>query len=60
MIRWEVRRNGITICHGSEKSMPNALQQKLLRRDGYKIYIDGKLHKEQEKQNGKKPEATDS
>lgn len=42
----EVRRDGATVCHGSEKTMPSREMCKMLRKDGYKIYVDGKLYRE--------------
>ena len=46
MTRWEVRRDGAVICYGSEKTMPTKEQRQRLRKDGHKIYVDGKLYKE--------------
>lgn len=46
MTKWEVKREGVTVCHGSERTMPNLQERKLLRKDGHKIYVDGKLYRE--------------
>lgn len=46
MKEWEVRRDGKTICYGSEKTMPSREERKSLRNAGYKIYVDKKLFKE--------------
>lgn len=50
--RWEVRRDGVALCSGSMATMPDSLQRKSMREGGCKIYVDGKIFKE-EKQDGK-------
>lgn len=53
-MKWEVRGINIngekaTLSFGeSEASFPSAKQRKILRNDGYKIYVDGKIYKEPE------------
>jgi hypothetical protein len=43
---WEVRRNGVVVCHGSDKTMPDKEQRQKLRKDGHKIYVGGKPYRE--------------
>lgn len=53
-MKWEVRGRNIygdsaVLCWGTdEKAFPDAKTQKILRVDGHKIYVDGKLYKETE------------
>lgn len=44
---WEVRRDGVTVCYGSKYSMPPLEDRKMLRDGGMKIYVEGKLFREQ-------------
>lgn len=56
-MKWEVRGRNIygepaVLCWGTEeKGFPDARAQKVLRADGHKIYVDGKLYKEPENKN---------
>ena len=43
---WEVRRDGVTIAHGSKATMPSKDLRKELRTAGYKIYVDGKIFRD--------------
>lgn len=48
MASWEVKKDGETKCYGDTiKSMPDDRMISILRAGGYKIYVDGKLYKEQ-------------
>lgn len=43
MVKWEVKLNGITKCWGeSEKGFPSPEELRMLRSDGYRVYVDGK------------------
>lgn len=43
---WEVRRDNVVVCWGPAETFPDARARKILRADGHKIYVDGKLFKE--------------
>lgn len=50
MAKWEVKKDGETKCYGdSLESLPTADVLANLRGCGYKIFVDGKLYKEQKK-----------
>lgn len=50
MPKWEVKKDGESKCYGdSLDTLPNEDVLQTLRECGYKVYIDGKLHKEQKK-----------
>lgn len=46
---WEARRDGVVICHGPKKTMPGTEERKRLRAGGLKIYVEGKLFREEKK-----------
>ena len=46
---WEVRRNGVPLCGGPKSTMPCAEERKLLRDGGLKLYVDGKIFREDKK-----------
>lgn len=46
---WEVRRNGVPLAGGSKATMPSAEERKLLRNGGLKLYVEGKLYREDKK-----------
>lgn len=43
---WEVKRDGVRVAYGCEKTFPGPEGRKLLRASGHKIYKDGKIFKE--------------
>lgn len=50
MAKWEVKKDGETKCYGDAlESLPNDEVLATLQDCGYKIYVDGKLHKVQKK-----------
>lgn len=55
MAKWEVKKDGETKCYGdSLESLPTADVLANLRSYGYKVFVDGKLYKEQKKGRGSK------
>lgn len=46
---WACRRNGTVLAHGPKETFPNAEQRKALRAGELKIYVEGKLHREDKK-----------
>lgn len=46
MKTWEVRRDGVTLAWGPEETFPSPKERKVFRSHGYKIFVDGKLYKE--------------
>lgn len=54
MVKWEVKKDGETKCYGdSLQSLPSDDVLANLRAAGYKVFIDGQLHKVQKKGRGK-------
>ena len=50
MSKWSIMKDGDVKCYGdSMQSFPNDDLVKMLRGGGYKIYLDGRLYKEQKK-----------
>ena len=50
MHRWEVKKDSETKCYGdSLESLPTDDVLATLRSCGYKVFVDGKLYKEQKK-----------
>lgn len=45
----EVRRDGVPLAGGPKSTMPDAKQRKSLRDGGHKIYVDGKIFREEKK-----------
>lgn len=39
---WEVKRDGVVVCHGSAATVPSAEECKRFHSDGYRVYINGK------------------
>lgn len=46
---WEVRRNNVPLAGGPKSTMPNEKERKSLRDGGHKIYVEGKLFREDKK-----------
>ena len=46
---WEVRRDGVAMAGGTKSTMPDAQQRKSMREGGCKIYVEGKIFKEDRK-----------
>ena len=46
---WEAKRDGERIAHGPKETMPSADERKRLRSGGLKIYVEGKLFREDKK-----------
>ena len=46
---WEVRRDGVPLAGGPKSTMPDAQQRKSMREGGCKIYVEGKLFREEKK-----------
>ena len=44
---WEARRDGMTVAHGPRSTFPDAVERKQLRSGGLKIYVEGKLYREE-------------
>lgn len=47
---WEVRRDGVPLAGGPKETMPDAQQRKSMREGGCKIYVEGKLFREEKKE----------
>jgi hypothetical protein len=45
-IYWQVKRDGVPLAGGPKSTMPDAAQRKSMRQGGCKIYVEGKLFKE--------------
>lgn len=43
---WAVKRGADTLCHGPRETFPEAEMRKRLKRDGYRLTVDGKPWKE--------------
>ena len=43
---WENRRNGEVIAFGPKETMPTAAEQKDMRLGGLRVYVEGKLYRE--------------
>ena len=46
---WEVRRDGVPLAGGPKSTMPDAQQRKSMREGGCKLYVEGKLFREEKK-----------
>ena len=46
---WEVRRSGEVIAYGSKETMPTVAEQKDMRLGGLKLYVNGKVYREEKK-----------
>lgn len=46
-VYWEVKRDGVVIGHGSKLTMPSKELRKELRSAGYKIYVCGKIFRDE-------------
>ena len=46
---WEVRRDGVPLAGGPKSTMPDAAQRKSMREGGCKIYVEGKIFREEKK-----------
>lgn len=46
---WESRRDGVTVAFGPKSTFPAADERKSLRAGGHKIYVEGKLFREEKK-----------
>lgn len=46
---WENRRNGEVIAYGPKETMPTVEEQKDMRLGGLKLYVNGKIYREDKK-----------
>lgn len=46
---WENRRDGEVIAYGTKKTMPTAAERKDMRLGGLKLYVNGKIYREDKK-----------
>lgn len=46
---WEVRRDGEPLAYGPKATMLTAEERKIMRAAGLKIYVEGKLYREEKK-----------
>ena len=46
---WEVRREGVPLAYGPKATMPTTEERKMLRAGVLKIYVEGKLYREDKK-----------
>jgi hypothetical protein len=46
---WENRRDGEVIAYGSKETMPTAAERKDMRLGGLKLYVNGKIYREDKK-----------
>ena len=46
---WEVSRDGVPMACGPKSTMPDAKQRKSMRDGGCKIYVEGKVFREEKK-----------
>ena len=46
---WDVRRDGVPLAYGPKATMPTAEERKGMRSAGLKIYVEGKLYREDKK-----------
>lgn len=47
MDKWEIRRSGEVIAWGPENTFPSLRERKMFRADGYSVYVDGKVFRDQ-------------
>lgn len=43
---WAVKRGAETLCHGSRETFPGPAVRKTLKRDGYRLQVEGRIWKE--------------
>ena len=43
---WQVKRGSDCLCHGPRETFPGPGLRKTLKRDGYRLDVEGKLWKE--------------
>lgn len=46
---WEVRRDGTPLANGTKATMPSLEERKSMRSGGLKIYVEGKIFREEKK-----------
>lgn len=46
---WENRRDGEVIAYGPKETMPTAAERKDMRLGGLKLYVNGKIYREDKK-----------
>jgi len=46
---WQIRRDRTVLCHGPRETMPTPEEIRRFKADGYRVYVDGKLYKEEKK-----------
>ena len=46
---WEVKRGSERIAYGPKNTMPNTAERKSMRSGDLKIYVEGKLYREDKK-----------
>lgn len=39
---WAVKRGAETLCHGPKETFPGAAERNVLRKDGYRLSVEGK------------------
>ena len=45
-MKWEVKLSGRTMGTGTAETFPDAETRKSMEKNGYKIYVDGKVYRE--------------
>lgn len=46
---WEIRRGGVVIAYGPKETMPTAAERKDMHLGGLKLYVNGKIYREDKK-----------
>lgn len=46
---WQIKRYRTVLCHGPRETMPTPEEIRRFKSDGYRVYVDGKLYKEEKK-----------
>lgn len=49
---WQVKRGSDCLYHGSRETFPGPAVRKTLKRDGYRLDVEGKLWKEESRGTG--------
>lgn len=43
---WQIKRKTDVLCHGSRETFPGLAMRKTLKRDGYRLQVEGRIWKE--------------
>lgn len=46
---WQVKRGPVVLSHGPKETVPTPEEIRRFKADGYRVYVSGKLYKEEKK-----------